>query len=58
MFVEDKDFIYKHREYADEIYFIIKGKVNSIIRKSNHCIKTYIRGEYFGDVEVVKQVPR
>lgn len=54
MFVEDSIPIYKRHEYADEIYFIIKGKVNIRPTKSNQNLVTFHRGEYFGDVEVVK----
>jgi CRP-like cAMP-binding protein len=54
MYVEAKEFIYQENEFADEIYFIIKGKVNYSFGTDHIVFKSISRGAYFGDIEVMK----
>ena len=57
LFVEENEFIYKEGEYADEIYFITKGKA-SFVLKNGEPYKQLNRGSYFGDIEVLEMVER
>lgn len=57
MFVQFKDYVYKKEEYADEIYFIVRGRI-SYICVEQAVIYSVQKGSYFGDVEVVYQIPR
>ena len=57
LFVEENEFIYKEGEYADEIYFITKGKA-SFVLKNGEPYKQLNRGCYFGDIEVLEMVER
>ena len=47
------DFVYREGEYAEEIYFIVKGRC-SIIDESNKAFQILNDKCYFGDIEVIK----
>ena len=56
------DIVYNVDEYADEIYFIHRGRVSFVYRHKDeealHTYKSFQRGSYFGDIEVCQAVPR
>jgi CRP-like cAMP-binding protein len=52
------ELIYKQGEYADELYFLVKGRACYVTGKNNFCFKSLQRGSYFGEVEVMRQIPR
>jgi hypothetical protein len=58
MFVIRDDVIYAEDEYADEIYFIVKGRINFVVTEEMYDYKSLNKGSYFGDIEVVKRTPR
>lgn len=58
MFVQGKEYVYNTDEYADEIYFVTKGKVDYYTLGIERSIKETQSGGYFGDIEVVLQVKR
>lgn len=41
----------------DPVYLIIEGRVNCIA-ESSMCFKTFIKGSYFGDIEIFQKSPR
>jgi CRP-like cAMP-binding protein len=49
--------IYKEKDYADEIYFIVKGGCYCMVTETN-AIRKLQRGAYFGEIEVMKKIPR
>ena len=49
--------VYKQDDFADEIYFIVKGSVNYVYDEGL-VISSIHKSDYFGDIEVVFQVPR
>lgn len=49
--------VYKQDDYADEIYFIVKGSVNYVFDEGL-VISSIHKSDYFGDIEVVFQVLR
>lgn len=51
------DYIYKQDDFADEIYFLVKGTVDYFY-KEVYCISTINTSDYFGDIEVIFQIPR
>ncbi|CAG9315686.1 unnamed protein product [Blepharisma stoltei] len=57
MFVNFKEYIYKKDEFAEEIYFLIRGRV-SYICWDEAVVYSAQKGSYFGDVEVIYQIPR
>jgi CRP-like cAMP-binding protein len=50
----DNEVIYEEEGYADQIYFIYKGRVNLVFGDQNICFKNLQKGIYFGDIEVIK----
>ena len=56
-YVQKMHVIYKEKEYADEIYFIVEGRCVLMINEK-HVIKKLQRGSYFGEIEVIQQIPR
>ncbi|CAG9311584.1 unnamed protein product [Blepharisma stoltei] len=57
MFVNFKDFIYQKDEFAEEIYFLTRGRVSYIYWDQAVVYSAQI-GTYFGDIEVVYHIPR
>lgn len=58
MFLERNDYVYKKGEFADEIYFIVRGRISYVFGKEDTVLKSMQRGSYFGDIEVVKGISR
>ena len=58
IFIQGQDFIYKTGEYAEEIYFIVKGKVAYTYGKENLELWCVNKGDYFGDIEVSMETLR
>lgn len=58
MFVAKAQFVYKEGEYADEMYFVTKGRVSYVYGRENIIYKTLGKGAYFGDIEVIEMVQR
>jgi CRP-like cAMP-binding protein len=48
--------VYKEGEYADEIYFIHRGRINLVheVDEKIYVYKAIQRGSYFGDIEIIK----
>ena len=51
-------YLYKEGEFADEMYFICKGRVNLVLFPHEIAYKSYLRGSYIGEIEIVKQIRR
>jgi hyperpolarization activated cyclic nucleotide-gated potassium channel 1 len=51
------EIIYKQGEYADELYFLVKGRA-CYVTKNGISFKSLQRGSYFGEIEVMQQLPR
>ena len=58
IFVNVNEFVYKKGEYAEEIYFIVRGRVSYVTGKDSAKLTSMQRGSYFGDIEVMLQIPR
>ena len=58
MFLQKDEFVYSEQEYADEIYFVIRGRISYGFEKESIPFYAVQRGDYFGDIEVVKGQPR
>ena len=51
-------YLYKEGEYADEMFFISKGRVNLVLFPHEIAYKSYLRGSYVGEIEIVKLLKR
>lgn len=58
LFVKVKSLIFDQGEYADEIYFIISGRVSYVVEKNGFVYRSLQQGSYFGDIEVIRMIPR
>ena len=56
--ISSGDYLYKEGDYADEVYFITRGRVNFVIRGSEIVYKSFLRGSYVGEIEVIRHSPR
>lgn len=51
--VEDKEYLYKQGDFPDEVYFITKGRVNLVLEYSEIAYKSFLKGAYIGEIEIV-----
>jgi len=52
------EYLYKEGDYADEMFFISKGRVNLVLFPREITYKSYLRGSYIGEIELVKALKR
>lgn len=56
--IDAKQFLYRKGDYADEIYFLVEGRVGFVYGRNNIVFKNMISGSYFGEIEIIDQTPR
>lgn len=52
------NYLFEKNDYADDIYFIVNGRINLLFGKQDNVFRTISAGLYIGDIEVVKQCNR
>ena len=52
------DIVWHEGEGENGIYFIIFGRVNYVYGEKNSVFRTFLDGQYFGDIEVLKEEKR
>lgn len=57
IFVEKDCLVFKEGDFADEIYFVVRGNIR-ILKEKTLVIKSIQKGCYFGDVEVFMSCSR
>ena len=57
-FLKTKHFVYKKNDYADEMYFIITGRILFVYGTDHFIFKQMPMGSYFGEIELIDQKPR
>ena len=50
--------LYLENDYADNVYFIMKGKLDLVLLPHKIVYKSYVRRSYLGEVEVLFHIPR
>jgi CRP-like cAMP-binding protein len=58
MFLQKDEFVYSELEFADEIYFVVRGRVSYNCDNDSISFYAVQRGDYFGDIEVLKGIAR
>lgn len=53
-----EEYLYREGDYADEVYFISSGRVNFVLKGSEIAYKSFLRGSYIGEEEVLLKVHR
>lgn len=56
--IRSQEFVYLKDDYPEDIYFVVTGRVNYLFGKQNSIFKTIVTGSYFGEIEMLDQVPR
>ena len=56
--IPDNRFIYIEDQHADEVYFLIKGRANLTIGSSEIVYKSFLKGSYFGECEILHKQKR
>jgi CRP-like cAMP-binding protein len=56
--INNEETIYSEGQYADEMFFILKGRVNLVYGKVNMVYKSYLKGSYFGEIEIIENIGR
>lgn len=56
--LSEDEYIYHEGEYADAMHFIVRGRVNLVLTHSEIVYKTYLRGSYIGEIEIIIGIPR
>lgn len=51
-------YLYHRGDYPDEMFFIVHGRVNFVIEGSEIVYKSFLRGSYVGEIEIVKKINR
>ena len=58
MRIESGTYLYHQGDYPDEMFFILHGRVNFVIEGSEIVYKSFLRGSYVGEIEIVKKTNR
>ena len=58
MKLNDNEYVYTEGAYPDQVYFIIHGRVGFVILPTEILYKSFLRGSYFGEVELIQKVNR
>lgn len=57
-YVKSEESVYKLNEYADEVYFVVKGRLALLHGTEGIHLKALQRGEHFGDIETIQKFSR
>ena len=57
-FVCENEYIYQERDYAEEVYFVINGRVSYVFGMKSVVYKNIQPGAYFGEVEIIRKTRR
>jgi len=56
--VQAGKFLYEKGDYADEVYFVLKGRLLCVYGRRNTAFKAIVEGAYCGEIEVISNSPR
>lgn len=56
--LREKQIIYKKNDYADQVFFIVEGRVGYLYGQKHIIFKSMVTGSYFGEIEIIHQKPR
>ena len=52
------EYIYKEGDYADEVFFVTRGRINYVIVPEEIVYKSFLKGSYVGEIEIFRGVTR
>ncbi|CAG9326192.1 unnamed protein product [Blepharisma stoltei] len=53
---KDLEYLWLEGTYPDEIFFITKGRVNFVLEGNEVCYKSFLKGSYVGDIEILTEI--
>lgn len=56
--LDDREFLYKEQDFATEMAIIVKGRVNCVLSISDIEYKSFLKGSYFGEAEILLEMYR
>ena len=54
----NEEILYRENDFADEVYLISEGRVNLVTTGSFVVYKSFLRGSYIGEIEIILLTPR
>jgi len=57
-YLKRRSFVYTKNDYAEEMYFLVSGRVLYVYGKFNYVFKCMTEGSYFGEIELLDSKPR
>ena len=57
-FIQENEYIYQERDYAEEVYFVVDGRVSYVFGAKSVVYKNIQPGSYFGEVEIIRKTRR
>jgi CRP-like cAMP-binding protein len=51
--IENSEYLYREGEFPCEVFFVVKGRVNFILGNSEIIYKSFHKGAYIGEVEIL-----
>lgn len=58
IYVNSNQFVYSYMDYPNELYFIVKGRVDYLHPIDSLVVYTIKKKDYFGDIELLLKIPR
>ena len=55
---DKSEMIYEKKDFAENIFFVVEGRVNYVIGCNTIIFKTIMAGAYFGEIELVERTAR
>lgn len=56
--IHDDEILYQEKSLPDEFYVIMTGRVNLVLISYDFAYKSFLRGSYIGEFELIKNIPR
>ena len=56
--VPARQFLHRKGDYADEVYFVLTGRLACVYGPRNTAFKSIVAGAYWGEVELIELIPR
>ena len=54
----DSEYVYSEGDYPDQVFFITLGRVNFVLLPHEIAYKSFLKGSYIGEVEIIRNTSR
>jgi len=56
--INDDEILYHEKSLPDEFYVIMSGRINLVLIEYDFAYKSFLKGSYVGEFEIIKNIPR